>query len=388
MFRDILTVCYIEGLIGKSMFAVDGCKIASNCAKEWSGTKTELKKKAEKIEASLRLLNERHRSCDSQSLELGQKEKKQRAIEHLQAKAAKIRSWLQDNPERFGIRGKPVKSNLIEPDSAKMVSSHGVIQGCTGVAVVDDSHQVVLEAEAFGDGHEAPHLQEVLDSVQETFFAIDASPEVLKQAALTADSGFHREQTVKMLLERSVDAYVADNRFRLRDPRFASLQEHRAKTTDSKHTSKARKYFSPADFLLDESGALRCPAGHPMKCSFNTYRSNNGFHGRLYEADSIHCSPRPLRSRCMRMPHTPARQVVKLEKGIRHDRESFTQRMIERFDSSRGRYFCNRRMGTVEPVFANIRSTIGLNRFSLRGRRKVDAQWKLFCVVHNIGKLV
>jgi hypothetical protein len=31
-------------LIGKSMFAVDGCKIASNCAKEWSGTKKELKK--------------------------------------------------------------------------------------------------------------------------------------------------------------------------------------------------------------------------------------------------------------------------------------------------------------------------------------------------------
>jgi hypothetical protein len=41
-------VCYTEGLIGKSMFAVDGCKIVSNCAKEWSG--------AEKIEASVRLL--------------------------------------------------------------------------------------------------------------------------------------------------------------------------------------------------------------------------------------------------------------------------------------------------------------------------------------------
>jgi len=387
VFRDILTVCYTEGLIGKSMFAVDGCKIASNCAKEWSGTKKELKKKAEKIEASVRILLERHRSCDSQPLVLGQKEKEQRAIEHLQAKAAKIRSWLQDNPERVGRRGKPIKSNLTDADSAKMVSSHGVIQGYTGVAVVDDSHQVVLDAEAFGDGHEAPHLQEVIDSLEQTFVAIEVSPEVLKQAVLTADSGFHSEQTVKMLLERGLDAYVADNRFRLRDPRFASLQEHRAKTTDSKHTSKARKYFRPADFVFDESGTLRCPAGHPMKCSCNTYRSNNGFHGRLYEADSVHCSPCPLRSRCMRMPHTPARQVAKLEKAFRHDGENFTQRMIERFDSSRGRHYYSRRMGTVEPVFANIRSTIGLNRFSLRGRRKVDAQWKLFCIVHNIGKL-
>jgi hypothetical protein len=61
--------------------------------------------------------------------------------------------------------------------------------------------------------------------------------------------------------------------------------------------------------------------------------------------------------------------------------------MIQRFDSSRGRLYYSRRMGTVEPVFANIRSTLGLDRFSLRGRRKVDAQWKLFCTVHNIGKL-
>ena len=97
VFRDILTVCYTEGLIGNSMFAVDGCKIASNCAKEWSGTKKELMKKAEKIEASVRFLLERHRGCDSQDLEPGQRQKEQRAIEHLQTKAAKIRSWLQDN---------------------------------------------------------------------------------------------------------------------------------------------------------------------------------------------------------------------------------------------------------------------------------------------------
>jgi hypothetical protein len=29
----------------------------------------------------------------------------------------------------------------------------------------------------------------------------------------------------------------------------------------------------------------------------------------------------------------------------------------------------------------------GLNRFTLRGRQKVDGQWKLYCLVHNIEKL-
>jgi hypothetical protein len=42
---------------------------------------------------------------------------------------------------------------------------------------------------------------------------------------------------------------------------------------------------------------------------------------------------------------------------------------------------------TVEPVFGNIRYNKGLDRFTLRGQTKVDTQWKLFCLVHNIEKL-
>ena len=56
VFTDVLSVCYAEGLIGRKMFAVDGCKISSNCAKEWSGTKAELRKKATKIQESIRNL--------------------------------------------------------------------------------------------------------------------------------------------------------------------------------------------------------------------------------------------------------------------------------------------------------------------------------------------
>ena len=89
----------------------------------------------------------------------------------------------------------------------------------------------------------------------------------------------------------------------------------------------------------------------------------------------------------MRNDSTPARQVTKITGGTPHNRSSAVKQMIERFDTDRGRHYYSRRMGTVEPVFANIRSNLGLNRFTLRGRSKVDTQWKLFAVVHNIGKL-
>jgi hypothetical protein len=48
-------------------------------------------------------------------------------------------------------------------------------------------------------------------------------------------------------------------------------------------------------------------------------------------------------------------------------------------DTERGRHYYSRRMGIVEPVFGNTRATLGMDRFTLRGHSKVDAQWKLSC---------
>jgi len=46
------------------------------------------------------------------------------------------------------------------------------------------------------------------------------------------------------------------------------------------------------------------------------------------------------------------------------------------------------RMWTIEPVFGNITSNKRLNRLSLRGEKKCTAQWLMFCLVHNIEKLL
>jgi hypothetical protein len=48
--------------------------------------------------------------------------------------------------------------------------------------------------------------------------------------------------------------------------------------------------------------------------------------------------------------------------------------MRRAIDSEQGRALYGPRFATVEPVFANIRHNKGLDRFTLRGRAKVDAQ--------------
>jgi len=60
--------------------------------------------------------------------------------------------------------------------------------------------------------------------------------------------------------------------------------------------------------------------------------------------------------------------------------------MIEKIDTPYGKKMYSMRMGIIEPVFANIRYCKGMNRFTLRGKEKVNKQWMLYCCVHNIEK--
>lgn len=62
------------------------------------------------------------------------------------------------------------------------------------------------------------------------------------------------------------------------------------------------------------------------------------------------------------------------------------EKMKREIDRSEGRRKYSQRMCTVEPVFGNLRYNKGLNRFTLRSQTKVNTQWNLFCLVHNIEK--
>ena len=102
LFRNVLVICSQEGLIGKQMFAIDGCKISSNCSKEWSGTREDFTRKAAKLERSIELLLRKHRETDCQEEEQpaagddeedprgGMRRKEEQAIARLREKKAKL----------------------------------------------------------------------------------------------------------------------------------------------------------------------------------------------------------------------------------------------------------------------------------------------------------
>jgi hypothetical protein len=61
--------------------------------------------------------------------------------------------------------------------------------------------------------------------------------------------------------------------------------------------------------------------------------------------------------------------------------------MKDKIDTPEGRALYSKRLGIVEPDFGNIGAQKGMNRSTLRGKVKVNIQWKLYCMVHNIEKI-
>lgn len=150
LFLQVLLICDQQNLIGKEMFSIDGCKLPSNASKEWSGTKKDLQRKADKIERALHRIIMHHKAVDREKIEPEVVERDEAYKEKLRKSAAKIKDWLKNKDDRTGRGGKPVKSNITDNESAKMATSKGVIQGYVGVALVDKKHQVIVGAEAYG----------------------------------------------------------------------------------------------------------------------------------------------------------------------------------------------------------------------------------------------
>ena len=389
LFAQVLFICDAQGLIGREMFAIDGVKLPSNASKHRSGTRAEFERQAAKLETQAGKMLARHRANDEREGEPGVVEpslaaKETARIEQLQREAAQIRRWLREQPaDRRGARGSVRKSNRTDNESAKMATDKGVIQGYAGVAAVDGQSQVIVEAQAHGTGSEQALLLPVIAA------CADLRDE---QTLITADAGYHSEDNLRRLAENSVPALIADREMRQRDERFAEQGKYKA-LPDALHDKAAAgqhgsRLYGPQDFDFDpHTRRCVCPAGKKL------YRSGSGcaikgyavirFKGTLRD-----CVPCAQRQRCLRSPEkTKIRQVAFFQGKAARTAESFTDRMKRALDSPRGRELYGRRIGIVEPVFANLRHNKRLNRFTLRGQRKVDTQWKLYCMVHNIEKL-
>jgi transposase len=334
VFTQVLVICDRQGLIGREMFAIDGVKLPSNASKAKSGKRKDFVRQANKMHQAVEQLLRKHRENDAIGAPAELRQREKRHIARLRREACELQQWLeQHREERKSAKGKPRLSNRTDNESAKMATGKGVVQGYTGVAAVDDKHQVVVHAKAHGSGSEQEVLPGLLDGLE---------PLRVPNTIITADSGYYSEANLRQLEARHITAFIPDNGYRQRDGRYQGQEQHRAKPDalwdKSKKDQAKAKLFGPRDFQVAEDFShLICPAGKRLYRN-GTNCNIGGRHAIRFSGTQRDCEKCPLRAQCLRHPQrSKLRQVAIFVGKHAKAEEKASERMKRKIDSERGR---------------------------------------------------
>jgi Transposase DDE domain len=114
-------------------------------------------------------------------------------------------------------------------------------------------------------------------------------------------------------------------------------------------------------------GVAVCPEGHFLISRGSDLPVNKGHTGHRFAGAIYIVGPYTQREQCVRHPDkTSFRQVMFFNKNQPSPMKVLDV-MRRAIDSPRGRALYSKRVGTVEPVFANIRHNKRMNRFTLKG---------------------
>lgn len=223
--------------------------------------------------------------------------------------------------------------------------------------------------------HAADLLPEILNGLPSTLEAASVEKH-LTDATLLADTAYHTAENLKELDAKGIDAVIPDNKFRSCDERFEERAEVSRKDGGGKIKSE--------DFTYDPaSNEYTCPQGQVLR--FHADQKNGNRNRAVYRSDPGSCTGCPRAGDCFRATPKERRQLTITSKS---EGLQLMKDMRNRIDSDEGRQIYSKRMEIVEPVFANIKVCKGMNYFTLRGEQKVNIQWTLFALVHNIEKLL
>jgi hypothetical protein len=207
----------------------------------------------------------------------------------------------------------------------------------------------------------------------------------LEGTTVTADNGYYSIDSLQACEEYGVDAYIPDSNYRKRDPELEGAEKYkRAVDGYKKDPGKRKGLFAVEDFKFNDEGKLICPAGKALYIRNRNFETSRGYKGINYKAPITACRNCELRAKCLRKKNTVSRQVHIFDEK---NGGNITDKMMEKIDSPEGRKTYSKRLGIVEPVFANIRARKRMDHFTLRSKIKVNIQWLLYCMVHNIEKI-
>ena len=182
---------------------------------------------------------------------------------------------------------------------------------------------------------------------------------------VVADAGYGSEQNYEYAESNGIEAFIKYN--------FFHKEQKRKFKNDPFHPSNLF-YNAEKDFIV-------CPMGQQMKCiSVQKRKSELGYESQVKVYKAMNCEGCPLRWGCHKSKNN--RQVE-----LNHKLLKYKKQARENLLSERGLVHRSKRPIEPEAVFGQIKCNNGFNRFKLRGLKKVEVEFGLVAISHNLRKI-
>lgn len=398
VFASMMELLVEEGYVKMENYFVDGSKLGANSnphkvvwAKKTQKYKEKLQQQIQALLDEIEQVNERENAVYGEENlgELG--EQSELTAEKVKRKAAEINAQLKEKPltpeqkkamkkleqedvprlekyeeqERILAGRNSYSKTDPQASSLRMKEDRAARQplarpaynvqiGTEGQFVVGYSlHQQADDTSCF-----IPHMQ------QQQF------PQGKQFKNASGDAGYGSEENYAYLEKHGMGNYLKYNTFH--------QEQHPPRKPELLEKMRFKSTCFPYDQDKDQ---FVCPAHHRMVyLETKPYQSKNGFlsERRVYEC--LECAACPLKPKC-----TKAKGNRQMQVGFELRR--YRQQAKDNLLSEQG--MALRKLRSIEPetVFGDVKQNMGFRRFMLRGLKKVDVEWGLVCMAHNLRKL-
>ena len=185
---------------------------------------------------------------------------------------------------------------------------------------------------------------------------------------ITADAGYGSEENYDALEDKGITAYIKYNTFE--------------KEQDKNYQKKHKTFSKENLYYNQEEDYYVCPIGQKMHKTHQSQKNTEaGYEQNLSHYQAQNCQGCPLRSQCFK-----AKGNRSIERN--HNLERHKQKTRELLLSEIGIQKRKQRSADVEPVFAQLKHNNGFRRFTLKGIKKVDLEFGLMAIAHNLRKKI
>jgi transposase len=229
---------------------------------------------------------------------------------------------------------------------------------------ISTQNQIIVHYTIHQNPTDTKTLKPHLENFEQTF-----GKKIFKNLKeITADAGYGSEENYDYLEKKKLRAFVKYNTFeKEQDPNYQ--KKYKAFSKENLYYNQQEDYYV-------------CPIGQKMlKTHENQKKTAGGYIQTLSHYQAKNCEGCPMRGQCFK-----AKGNRSIERN--HNLERHKERTRELLLSEIGIQRRKQRSADVEPVFAQLKHNNGFRRFSLKGLQKVELEFGLMALGHNLRKKI